>query len=181
MTTWIVLLRGINVGGHNKVKMADLRTALTNAGYADIATYIQSGNIVLRASAARSELEAEVHALLVTHFDADVAVMALDATELTAALVANPYLSAAEADPKTVHYYFLADFPDPAARDLAAIEAHAVPGEELSLAGRVLYLHAPHGMARCKVAERIPRHVAVPATARNHRTVAALIDLARDV
>ncbi len=177
MSTWVVLLRGVNVGGHNKVKMAELRTVLTNAGFTDVATYIQSGNIVLQADTSPAELEAAVHVLLVEHFDADVDVIALDATELAAAVRANPYLPAAEVDPKTVHYYFFAEVPDPAVTDIVALEALAIPGEQLTLEGRLLYLHAPHGMARCKVAEQIPRHVAVSATARNHRTVAALVAL----
>jgi uncharacterized protein (DUF1697 family) len=178
MNTWIVLLRGVNVGGHNRIKMANLRLALTDQGFGEVRTHIQSGNIVMVSNAPHVEVEATVGAVLADRLGVTVPVMALPSDHLDAAVNANPYGALADAEPNQVHYYFLASPPDPTNADLDGLAMYAAPGEAFTVTDRVVYLHAPHGMARCKVAGQIERHVAVPATARNHRTVVALRDLA---
>ncbi len=91
MGTFVVLLRGINVGGHNKLPMADLRAALTTDGLADVRTYIQSGNVVLTAPAADAEVVgAQVRSVIATDFGLDIPAIALTADELAGSSHAEP-------------------------------------------------------------------------------------------
>jgi len=172
MERWIVLLRGVNVGGHNKLKMADFRAALEGSGYLDVATYIQSGNAVLRSDRTKSEIVAEVSTLLKSRFEIDVPVLVLSAVELREAVAENPF----EGDLSRIILWFsfedLADFDSSDLNDLKAAT------EEAAYTEKVIYLHAPEGIARSKFAEKIDRLVPVQLTARNLRSARKILELA---
>ncbi len=176
MGTWIALLRGINVGGHNMLPMKRLAVLLEAAGCADVRTYIQSGNVVFghpaRGAAALEKMIADA---IKAEFGFAPQVMVLRAAELAAAAEANPWVEANHA-PASLHVYFLAS--EPAAPDLAAIEAIRRGNERFVLRGRVFYLFAPDGIGQSKLAERAERLLGVAATARNWRTVTTLVDMA---
>ncbi|MEO0652015.1 MAG: DUF1697 domain-containing protein [Planctomycetota bacterium] len=175
MASWVVLLRGINVGGRNKLPMADLRALLEGLGAEGVQTYIQSGNAVLRSterSAAR--LERAIAEGIEAGRGFRPGVMVLRKAVIDAALAGNPFTHAAE--PKHVHVCFLAQRPKAGTFD--DLLELAAADEEAQLEGQLLYLHAPSGMARSKLAAAVERRLGVEATARNLRTVEALAELA---
>ena len=172
MTTWIVLLRGVNVGGHRKLPMAALRELLVEVGFGNVRTYIQSGNIVLGSpDSDRDSVARSVQGAIEGRFGFAPHAFVLDADAFDAAIAANPFPQA-EQDPKAVHFFFLAE-PDPTA-DLAGLRELATQGEEFVLTDRVLYLHTPNGFGRSKLVERLQRFIATETTARNYRSVQAI-------
>ncbi len=175
MTTWIALLRGVNVGGHRKLPMAELRDLASGLGLESPRTYIQSGNLVFTAAAQDPDaLGEKIAAAIEVLFGFSAPVWVLSREELGAAMAANPF---PDAEPNRLHLWFLTA---PAAPDPAAIDAHAAPDERWALVGRVLYLHAPSGIGRSKLAAGMERLLGVEATARNWRTMTAVAGLAED-
>ena len=178
MRSWIALLRGINVGGKNKLPMKALAGELEAISLLDIRTYIQSGNVVFRCPDERiitlaEETSASINATF--GFTPHVAVMS--AEELAASVAANPSPeSVAEMDGRTVHLFFLAK--PPAIIDEERLEAARRATERWRIKGAVFYLHTPEGFGHSKLAVHAEKILGVPATARNWRTVCALLDLA---
>lgn len=176
---YVALLRGINVGGHARVAMADLRAAVAALGHTDVATYINSGNVVFTAARQTSA------AALVSDIDQVVAdlgvqtrVIIRGAAEFGADADANPY--AAQPDPKRVHVVFFAATPDQVILDhaqAAQVTARAAgSADEIAFARDVAYLHTPDGLGRSKLAELLMRRggAMTVGTARNMATVAKL-------
>lgn len=177
VTTWIALLRGVNVGGVHRLPMADLRAELTSAGLEDVATYIQSGNVVFRSSARSSTgLATRVGDAIEAVGGFRVPVLVLSAKGLERAAASIPL--DADVDPKSVMLWFL--FAKPRTPDLDALRALAANGERFRLEDRAFALHAPSGIGRSKLAAQVERKLGVEATARNLRTVRTLIAMARD-
>ena len=175
MPAYVALLRGVNVGGHNKLPMAALRTSLAAAGFDDVRTYIQSGNVVFRTpKRSRSALVTQIASVIEADFGFSVPVWLLTRKELADAVEANPFAAKA-ADEKTVHCYFLAA--RPAAKAISAATALAGTTEQCHVANRTLYLFAPDGIARSKLAANVERTLGVAATGRNLRTVRKILEL----
>jgi uncharacterized protein (DUF1697 family) len=176
-STYIALFRGINVGGSNVLPMKDLRLTLGQIGCTDVQTYIQSGNVVCRSPVPQADGLAErVTAAVTKRHGLTPGVVVLTRRQLERAIADNPFPEA-EGDPRCLHLFFLAG---PAKRpDLAGLEAIAAKGERFVLKGKVLYLHAPAGFGTSKLAARAERLLGVAATARNWRTVTALLEMAR--
>lgn len=171
MGTLIALLRGVNVGGANRLPMAELRKDLEALGVEHVRTYIQSGNVVFRSDAGdEAALAAEIGETIEDHHGFRPAVMVLPAEQLRKAMAANPF-PGAEAEPRTLHLYFLAEQPEV---DLSALEDVAAATERFHLGDRVLYLHTPDGYGRSKLASRLEAALGVPTTARNWRTITRL-------
>lgn len=176
MTTYIALLRGINVGGHNKLPMKELRELMADLGFSDVQTYIQTGNIAFQsdmsdpkaiASQIRSEIKKQFG------FEPDVLVLTQD--QLRAAIKANPFPQA-ESEPKTLHLFFLLE--KPADPDLDSLEGIKAENERFKLTESVFYLHAPDGIGRSKLAENIGKFIRVSMTARNWRSVQKIMEMA---
>ena len=170
MTTYAVLLRGINVGRNNRISMADLRAVLERAGCSDVRTHLQSGNGVVSWSGSAADLEAGVAAELASH-GLPVPVLARSAAELDSVVKRNPW-PGEELDPKLFHVGFLFDEPDPAL--VAAVDAEALRPERLVVRGREAYLHYAGGVQRSPL-DRV--RLGVQMTARNWRTVLALREM----
>jgi uncharacterized protein (DUF1697 family) len=182
MATHIALLRGINVGGHNKVAMADLREVMAALGHTGVVTYIQSGNVVF--STGETDTAALASALEKAIADAlgvDAAVVVLSRQELAQAAIDNPY--AGEVNPKLVHAVFFAQTPPGLPDAIAAAEARdAERGGHGSaqVVGRTLFVHTPGGFGRSELALHLLGRKASPAaagTARNWATVSKLLAL----
>lgn len=174
--TWVALLRGINVGGNNLLPMKDLAALLTSAGFADVKTYFQSGNVVFRGSVARaSAVSKRISTAIAERRGIEPRVLVLGPRDLQRAAAANPFPDAA-ADPKSLHLFFLCE--SPRAPDLDSLARLKSRSEEFALAGSVFYLHAPDGIARSRLAQNVDRFLGVPTTARNWRTVCALLQMA---
>lgn len=178
MNRWIAFLRSVNVGGNNKLPMKELRAALEKAGFEEVQTYIQSGNIVFT-SAHDSGTEAgnAVTALIEQHFGFAPRCHMLSAADLQKAIDANPFTGKGLNDPKSVHFYFLAEAPGHRA-DLDAIYDLKAKSERTELIEDVFYLFAPDGIGRSKLAAKIEKWIPVPMTARNMRSVYRVAALA---
>ncbi len=176
MSTWIALFRGINVGGKNVLPMKELVEILEKRGYSGVKTYIQSGNVVFDGPKAGAQQLAKRlgEAVLESH-GFQPGVIVLSSQDLKSATAANPY-PAAEADPNSLHLFFLSTLPDKP--DLDGLENIKSPTESFEIAGKVFYLHAPDGIGRSKLAARAERLIGVDATARNWRTVSRVLALA---
>jgi len=170
---YVALLRGINVGGKTKIAMAALRDTCAAIGCEDVATYIQSGNVVLKSKLTADKLRAALEEAIAKEFGFNPAVMIRTAKEISAVVDRNPY---AGADDKTVHVGFLHAAPDAATKKcLAAIDCAP---EELTAVGRDIYLHLPNGMGRAALPVQMERCLRpAPVTVRNWRTVTKLVEL----
>jgi len=178
LTTHVALLRAVNVGGHGKVAMADLRALLSDLGFEAPRSLLQSGNLVFRsqptggALEARLEKEAEARLGLATDF------LVRTADEWRAILAANPYPAMAKDDPS--HLVVMPLKSPPSAAGLEALRAW-IPGRESTQAvGRELYITYPDGIGTSKLTGAvIERHLRTRGTARNWNTatkLAALLD-----
>ncbi|WP_026870801.1 DUF1697 domain-containing protein [Inquilinus limosus] len=168
MTSFVILLRAVNVGGTGKLPMSDLKALCEAAGLADIRTYIASGNVVCRSDRTEAEIKAAVEASLEAYAGKPVGVLVRSAAEMAEVLAANPFPGAA---PNRTVAIFL-DAPPPAD---ALEKATGRQGEGMRLGRREIYVHYSDGMARSKLS--IP--AAKAGTARNMNTVAKLAEMAR--
>ncbi|MFE0253855.1 DUF1697 domain-containing protein [Streptomyces sp. NPDC059010] len=180
-TTYAALLRGINVGGSRKVPMADLRTLLTGLGLDGVRTYLQSGQAVFSADRGDEEsLAAEVASAIEQHFGFAVDVIVRDHAYLRA-IADNCPFPAAELEPKQLHVTYFSAPVD--AERFAEIDQAAFLPEEFRLGDRALYLYAPNGLGRSKLAEILSRprlNKGLIATSRNWNTVVKLVELTSD-
>lgn len=172
----ILLLRGINVGGKNRLPMADLRSALEELGAREVETWIQSGNAVLEAPARLAKgLPATLREQLRARHGLDIPVVLRSATELERAVEGWPW---ADADPAHRHVGFLAETPP--AKAVAALDPDRSPGDRFAVRGRELYLHLPGGVARTKLTNAwFDRQLGTTSTVRNWKTVERLREMAR--
>jgi uncharacterized protein (DUF1697 family) len=164
----VALLRGVNVSGTGRLPMAEFREMLAAMGLGAVRTYIQSGNAVFESGRDAGALEVLIRGAVKAGFGFAPEVLVLDAVEISAALTDHPF---AGADPKSVHVCFLRETPAP---DEAALRALALSGDAWHVGPRRFTLHTPGGFGTSKLAERLPRLLPQPMTARNLRTVAAL-------
>lgn len=183
MPTYVALLRGVNVGGHNKVPMATLRQALEASGLERVRTYIQSGNVVLDAhtddAAAVATLVREV---IATSFGLDIATITVASSDFADIVAANPYPD--EADHRRLHAIFLPSPLDDASREQvrALQDAATQKGtrDTCRVDGSVMYLHTPDGFGTSELAKVLStkgRGLHRSGTARNWATVTALLAL----
>lgn len=172
----VLLLRGINLGARRRVPMARLREVLTSAGYEDVRTHLQSGNVVLTSPSDATTLERDGAQILRAAFGFEIAVMVRTRDELAAAVAADPFGDEAD-DPARYQVSFLAGYPDPAGvEDLLSAE---IAPERVAVRGREVYAWHPGGVGRSELAKLITeRRLGVAVTARNWRTVTKLLELA---
>jgi uncharacterized protein (DUF1697 family) len=192
MATHVALLRGINVGGRNKVPMADLREVVTSLGHTGVTTYIQSGNVLFStAQTDTAKLAAALEAAIEDRFGIWASVVVLSREELAEVLASNPYPD--EPNPKLVHVVFLNRRPpnDLLDRIAAAESAAAAKGgrDTAQATDRVLFLHTPDGFGTSELAQALFRIIGVPrkqkkqdvaATARNWATATKLLSLCEE-
>jgi uncharacterized protein (DUF1697 family) len=190
MGTYVALLRGINVGGHNKIAMADLKRVIEELGHTEVRTYVNSGNVVFEATGRATANEGDrlggvIEKAIKAELGVSSAVLVRTAAELAQVAKANPY--ADETDPKKVHVVFLPSTATAADRKAAkALQQQAADrgsDDELALIKRAAYLHTPSGYGRSVLAEILSRKKASPTsngTARNWSTVTKLLSMVGD-
>jgi uncharacterized protein (DUF1697 family) len=172
----IVLLRGVNVGGRNKLPMAALRDALAGAGMREVATYVQSGNVVLDSDAKPDALAGKLAGVIAERFELDVDVVVRTRAELARVVAHDPLGELAE-QPKLYQVTFCASRPD--ADAVAKVAGVAVEGERLLAHGREVYAWFPYGVGRSKLAAKLSSQgLGTVATARNWTTVTKLLEMA---
>ncbi|MFI6724854.1 DUF1697 domain-containing protein [Streptomyces sp. R-74717] len=178
MTMYAALLRGINVSGHKKVPMAELRTLLTELGHGDVRTHLQSGNAVFSsASDDENALAAELERAIEKRFGFPVPCLVRDGAYLTAVAAACPF-PAAELEGKQLHITYYGQPVD--AERFAGIDPAAFLPEEFRLGDRALYLYAPDGLGRSRLADALSRPAltkGVITTSRNWNTVVKLVEM----
>jgi len=189
MATHVALLRGINVGGRNKVPMAELREVVASLGHTGVATYIQSGNVLFSTpDSDNAKLAAALESAIEDRFGLWSSVVVLSRDELAEVLAANPYQD--EPNPRLVHVVFRNAEPPPDVLDRieAAVKAATAKGsrDTIHSAGRALYLHTPDGFGRSELAQNLfkimtppskQKKPALAATARNWATATKLLSL----
>ena len=174
---YVALLRGINVGGKNRLSMKDLVAIFAEAGCDDVQTYIQSGNVVFRAAEAHaSRIPARITTAISGRLGFRAPVVMRTAGELRTIARGNPFLRAG-ADPDALHVMFLSDRPPP--RKVAALDPKRSPPDEFEVRGREIYLRCPNGVARTKLTNAyFDTKLSTTSTMRNWRTVLKLVELA---
>jgi uncharacterized protein (DUF1697 family) len=179
MGVHVALLRGINVGGKNKLPMKSLAAMFAEAGCRDVRTFIQSGNVVFGAEPAVVRRLAVVIPGAIAHrFGIQTRLVTRTAAELRAVARDNPFL-ASGADPATLHVAFLADLPDPSSA--AALDPRRSPGDAFAVRGREIYLHCPNGVARSKLTNQyFDSRLGTTSTMRNWKTLLTLLALTGD-
>ncbi|CAH2399845.1 DUF1697 domain-containing protein [Mesorhizobium ventifaucium] len=173
---FVALFSGINVGGNRIVKMAELRSFFEELGFGDVATYVQSGNVVfLSAKGDAATLTKKLEAEFEKKWGFFSRIMVRDLGWFERLMAENPYPEVA-GDPTKLHAYVLER--SPTADEVARLAEKCTGPERFEIRGDVLYLHAPEGLGKSVFAKLIPRTLKVPGTARNWRTVLMLLEMA---
>ncbi len=178
MGTYLLLLRGINVGGRNRLPMADLRALVAGLGHGDVRTHLQSGNVVCTGAGRPADVADGLAVALRAELSLDVAVVARTAAQWDAMVTANPFASEG-GDPKRLHVTFLTASPAPdRAAELEAASAAFAP-DRIAVVGADVFLDLPDGYADTRLQGGVlEKRLGQVATTRNWRTVTALADLA---
>ncbi|QND53241.1 DUF1697 domain-containing protein [Phyllobacterium sp. 628] len=171
MTKYVVLFRGINVGGNKIVKMETLRMVLGVAGFNDVKTYVQSGNVILTSDQTARRVAETITEIFPRTFGFPSRVTIRSEDEWNCMVNKNAYPQALD-NPKALHAVVMDDDPTDAA--LIELAKRANDSEEFTVRNRVLYLYTPEGFGTSKLAEALDKVLKVPLTARNWRTVLTL-------
>lgn len=172
----ILLLRGINIGPHKRIAMAQLRAMLQDDGLDEVRTYVQSGNVVLRSDEPPAELARRTERLIAERFGLEVPVLARSRDELAAVLERDPF-GGEQLDAKLYQVTFLAQ--EPPGELVSQFAALATDAERFAAIGRELYTYHPDGVARSKLATRVAaKRRDVTGTSRNWLTVRTLLAMA---
>ena len=175
-TVFVALFSGINVGGNRIVKMAELRAFFEELGFTDVASYVQSGNVVFRAKKGDAvTLTKQFEAAFEKKWGFHSRIMVRDLGWFERLVSENPYPEVA-GDPTKLHAYTLER--QPTADEIARLAEKCTGPESFEVKGDVLYLKAPDGLGKSVFANLIPRTLKVPGTARNWRSVLALLEMA---
>ena len=175
----VALLRGINVGGHNKIPMAGLREVASQLGLERPRTYIQSGNLLFESSAPSASLEQELERGIRSAFGASIPVIVRDAARWARYLTENPFPEEAALSGNLVMLSLSRSTPSPDAASV--LQQRATAGERVALVGDGLWVHYPEGAGRSKLTPTLfDRAAGSPVTARNWRTVVKLDEMLRE-
>ena len=181
MAAIISLLRGVNLGGHHKIKMDELRTLYVSLGLRDVQTYINSGNVIFRSQARGLDpLRKRIEKGIEQRFGFHAAVVMRTCSELRETIARGPFAARTGFEPSKHLVVFLAGDPSPDARNKAlGIEADP---EEMRISGRELHIYFPNGMGRSKLSvARLEKALETSGTGRNWNTVMKLLELAERI
>ena len=174
--TSLALLRGINVGGKNKIAMQSLRDLFVEAGCTDVRTYIQSGNVLFRAEPnTLAGLPALLHARIAEQFGFRSPVILRTREELHNVVHHNPFLQSGVPE-NLLHVLFLAD--TPTSEQFARLDPHRSAPDAFVVRGQEVYLHLPNGAADTKLTNAyFDSKLGTISTGRNWRTVTTLLTM----
>ena len=174
MNTYIALLRGINVGGKNILKMKDLVDLLEKQGAQQVKTYIQSGNVVFQSNKIPSHLSDQISQAIQQRFGFAPHVLVMDQAEFEKAIAENPFPEAVS-NPSSLHIGFLARPPEHP--NLDELDWLISESEQYHLTEKIFYLYAPEGIGRSKLAASSEKLLGVPMTDRNWNTIMKISQL----
>lgn len=177
MTTFIAMLRGINVSGHRIIKMEALRASLAGLGFKHIQTYVQSGNVIFEADEPVAGLAGKISQKILDDFSFDVPVLVKTDKELAEIIDRNPFVKDKAMDAEKLHVTFLSD--DPPKNAVELLQPLAAGEEQARIAGRAVYLYCPNGYGNTKLTNTaIEKKLACGATTRNWKTTRKLLEMA---
>lgn len=179
MKKHIALLRGINVGGHKKIKMVDLRSLVETEGFTEVRTYIQSGNIVFSSSLESSTKMAEtIESLIEKKYGFKVPTLVINHAYLTSVLEQNPYAKDESKEEKKMYFGFL--FTNPAPENIAQLNTYDFPNESIIIKNNIAYAYYGNGAANSKFTGNfIENKLKVTTSSRNLNTVKKLIEMSK--
>ncbi|MBT8271338.1 MAG: DUF1697 domain-containing protein [Bacteroidia bacterium] len=174
MKTFIALLRGINVSGQKKVRMAELRDLLSTVGLEDVRTYIQSGNVIFSSElSSEKDLALKIKKAIHDNFGFEVPVLVIEPKIIQKMIDRCPFPTGKK---ENSYFTLLFDLPDP--QVVEGIKNINFEGEELSIEGRFVYFYSSMGYGRSKLNNNfLERKLKIKATARNYRTMMKLLSL----
>jgi uncharacterized protein (DUF1697 family) len=180
MNVYTAFLRGINVSGKNLIKMTELANGFNALGYHEVATYIQSGNVVFSTVTNSPVLLAgQISEMIRERFGYEVTVLIRDAGELAALLANNPFTAVQGYDPAKLYFTLLQNEPDAEYADV--IDPGNYLPEEFHLAGKTCYLYAANGAGKSKLSNNFFEvKWKVIATTRNLRTMEKMLSMMRE-
>ena len=169
------LLRGVNLGAHNRIRMPELRALVEGLGGTDVSTYLQSGNVVFRSDRAAAALAKAIEQSIRSELGLDIAVVIRTRTQLERLVAGNPFGRPKEKE-SSLYVTLLEKKPD--AKRIRKLREESFDPERFELAGENVYLFFPNGYGRSKLSNALlERRLGVAATTRNWRTVTALAEL----
>ena len=181
MQTYIALLRGINVSGHNKIKMVDLRLLFNDLKFNNVTSYIQSGNVIFTSSEKDiSKIERAIKEAIKKKFDYDVKVLVITKKDILTVFASNPFLENQDPDITKLCVTFLSDFPA-SENALQLEEFTSTYTDEYKISEKHIYLHCPESFAKTKLTNNlIERKLKLNATSRNWKTITKLVELSNE-
>jgi uncharacterized protein (DUF1697 family) len=181
MPTYIAILRGINVSGHNKMPMKELKTVLEGLSFENITTYIQSGNVIFTSPEKNEgKLITKIQAVIAEKFGFKVPVVIRTDKEFAAALNNNPFLKEKDIDAEKLHITFLAD--KPAKENIEKANTYNYEPDRFIISGREVYVYCPNGYGNTKINNTFfENKLKVTATTRNLKTVKELVRMAESL
>lgn len=179
MTTYIALLRGINVGGYKKIKMADLRNLLENEGFLAVQTYIQSGNIVFSSNETDASLIAlKIETIIEEAYEFHVPTHIITHEYLISVLNQNPFKDDETKEQKLMNFAFA--YNEPSTENVAKLMSYSYPNEEIVLANQMVYCYYGTGAAKAKYTGNFMENkLKVTLSSRNYNTVVKLIEMSK--
>ena len=175
MTTYLALLRGVNVSG-STLRMADLKKSLADLGMEEVQTYLQSGNVIFKSKGDAAELAGQIEARIKKDFGLAIPVLVLSAKDIEGIALKNPLWPGSGGEGSHFHATFL--FEPVTKKTFDALKLPAAEGEKAVLGKGAVFLHCPHGYGRTKLNNTyFEKALGVKATTRNWKSVMALCDL----
>lgn len=178
MTIYVVLLRGINVGGHNKIKMAELREVLEKAGCKEVRTYIQSGNVVLASDLDGPSLKELIEREINAAFGLNIPAIIRSGADFEAILRDCPYDDSSLQEGETLHVSMLSDVPT--AEGVAKLAAVDRGIDEYTIIGTNLYMFVRNKFNESKLADSLGK-LGTPGTVRNWKTMRKLESMVQEL
>ncbi len=177
MNTYISILRGINVSGSKMIKMEFLKKIYENAGFKNVKTYIQSGNVIFQyKKTAFAVLEKKIASEILDKTNFEVPVLVKDLEELKETFDNNPFLKKRKEDIRFLHVTFLSDIP--VKENIEKIKGTYLP-DEFMISGKNIYLFCPNGYGNSKLINNFfESKLKLSATTRNWKTITELINIA---
>lgn len=181
MTTYISILRGINVSGQKSIRMKSLKELYEKLGFEEVKTYVQSGNIVFRSSELNAErLEEKISRQIIKEFGFEVPVMVMSMEQLKKIISNNPLSKDPRKEPAYLHVTFLASAPPEVRMNM--IENKKSEGEAIEVSGKAVYLYCPNGYGKTKLSNNFLESILqVTATTRNWKTTQQLYKIAEEI
>ncbi|HXB43448.1 MAG TPA: DUF1697 domain-containing protein [Puia sp.] len=181
MTTYISILRGINVSGHKIIKMEALKQMYDSLGFKNVRTYIQSGNVIFQYKTTQTQnLANKIYKKVIEQFTFEVPVIVMEKEELKNIVDNNPFVGDQSKDTAYLHVTFLSGLP--AKIHVEMLKAGHYTTEDFSISGKAIYLYCPNGYGNAKLNNNfLESRLKVTATTRNFKTTMELLSMAEQL